>query len=199
MASCSLWQGAIVRRCRSYAPYPFDLDAIRKLSPRSLRSCHEHASRVYGGKTEHGDDGFAEEQGIGFDRHDRPGVRVARLTCAHSSAQAAPSCELPWQKNWGDLPEIGRFSSAEGLRRVLPAPRTWRPRATASIRPGQRHHSFWAAPLLPALSSRVDENHPISGRTPPLEIAHSAKRNSKNEPAPANRTSPRRCETSVRS
>ena len=175
MASCSLWQGAIVRRCRSYAPYPFDLDAIRKLSPRSLRSCHEHASRVYGGKTEHGDDGFAEEQGLGFDRHDRPGVRVARLTCAHSSAQAAPSCELPWQKNWGDLPEIGRFSSAEGLRRVLPAPRTWRPRATASIRPGQRHHSFWAALLLPALSSRVDENHPISGRTPPRNCTLSKK------------------------
>ena len=105
---------AIVRRCRSYAPYPFDLDAIRKLSPSSSRRCHEHGSRVYGGKAEHGDDGFAEEQGIGSDRHDRPSVRVARLACAHLSVQAAPLCELPWQKNWGDLPEIGWFSSTEG-------------------------------------------------------------------------------------
>ena len=54
-----------------------------------------------GGKAEHGDDGFAEEQGIGSDRHDRPSVRVARLACAHLSVQAAPLCELPWQKNWG--------------------------------------------------------------------------------------------------
>ena len=89
---------AIVRRCRSYAPYPFDLDAIRKLSPRSTRSCHEHVSRVYGGKAEHGDDGFAEEQGIGSARHDRPGVRVARLACVRLPAQAAPLCELPRQR-----------------------------------------------------------------------------------------------------
>ena len=63
----------------------------------------------------------------------------------------------------------------EGSRRALPATRTWRPRATASIRPGQRHHSFWAAPLLPALSSRVDENHPISGRTPSPKLHVSRK------------------------
>ena len=148
---CALAGDAIVRRCRSYAPYPFDLDAIRKLSPSSSRRCRKHESRVYGGKAEHGDDGFAEEQGIGSERHDRPVVRVARLACAHSSAQAALSCELLWQKNWGDLPEIGRFSSAEGPRREFPAPFTWRPRVTASIRPGQRCHGF----RVEAPSSRI--------------------------------------------
>lgn len=53
-----------------------------------------------------------------------------------------------------------------GSRRALPATRTWPPRAAASIRPGQRRHSFRATPSLPASSSRVDENHPISGMTP---------------------------------
>ena len=92
--------GNVIVRCSwFYPPDPFDLDAIRKLSPCSSRSCHEHVSRVYEGKAEHGDDGFAEEQGIGSERHDRPVVRVARLACAHSSAQAASSRELPWQKN----------------------------------------------------------------------------------------------------
>lgn len=69
----------------------------------------------------------------------------------------------------------GGFHQRRVLRRALPSVRTWRPRATASIRPGQRHHSFWAAPLLPALSSRVDENHPISGRTPSPKLHVSRK------------------------
>ncbi len=64
----------------------------------------------------------------------------------------------------------------EGSRRALPATRTWPPRATASIRPGQRHNSFWAALLFPALSSRVDENHPISGRSPQFFCLRSSQR-----------------------
>lgn len=103
---------AIVRRSWFYPPDPFDLDAFWQLSPCAPRCCYEHAGGICGGKVEHSDDGFAVEQSIGPDRHDRPGVRVARLACARLLAQAAPLCELPRQKNWGDLPEIGRFSSA---------------------------------------------------------------------------------------
>ena len=172
MASCSLWQGAIVRRCGSYAPYSFGLDAIRKLSPSSSRRCHEHASRVYEGKAEHGDDGFAVERSIGSDRHDRPGVRVARLACAR---KWHPSVSFRGRKTGETCQKSGGFHQRRVLRRALPSVRTWRPRATASIRPGQRHHSFWAAPLLPALSSRVDENHPISGRTPSPKLHVSRK------------------------
>ena len=189
---------AIVRCCRSYAPYPFDLDAIRKLSPCSSRRCHEHASRVYGGKAEHGDDGFAEEYGIGSDRHDCPGVRVARLACARSPAQAALR-ELPQQKSRGVLPEIGWFSSTEG-----PSEGASRPFHLAAA--NDRKHK--ARSTVPRLSGRgplfpypfpelMKTTRFVAG--PPSKLCTQQKWSSKNEPAPANRTSPRGCETSVQS
>ena len=196
MASCSLWQGAIVRRCRSYAPYPFDLDAIRKLSPRSLRSCHEHASRVYGGKTEHGDDGFAVEQSIGSDRHDRPGVRVARLACAR---KRHPSVSFRGRKAGETCQKSGGFHQQRALRRALPAPCTWRPRAAC------KHKARSTAPRLSDGSPFFPRSLPELMKTtrflagPPSKLHTQQKGTQKNEPAPANRTSPRRCETSARS
>ena len=147
MALCSLWQWAIVRRCRSYAPCPFGLDAIRKLSPSSSRRCHEHASRVYEGKAEHGDDGFAVEQSIGSDRHDRPGVRVARLACAR---KRHPSVSFRGRKTGETCQKSGGFHQQRALRRELPAPCTWHLRTTCKhkARSGVPQHSG-RGPLFP--------------------------------------------------
>lgn len=76
---CALAGDAIVYRCRPYSLYPFDFDIIEQLSSRASWRCHECAGWVCGGKAKHGDDGFAVEQGIGPDGHDRPGVCVARF------------------------------------------------------------------------------------------------------------------------
>lgn len=135
---------AIVRRCRSYAPYPFDLDAIRKPSPSSSRRCHEHASRVYGGKAEHGDDGFAEEQGIGSDRHDRPGVHVARLACERSPEQARPS-NLRGRKAGETCQESGGFHQRGAPRGLSPGASRHSHLAAAN---GRKHKARSATPRL---------------------------------------------------
>lgn len=74
---CALAGNAIVRRSWFNPPDPFDLDAFWQLSPCATRCCYEHADGVCGRKVEHGDDGFAVEQGIGTDGHDCPCIRVA--------------------------------------------------------------------------------------------------------------------------
>ena len=74
---CALTGNAIVRRSWFNPPDPFDLDVFWQLSPCATRCCYEHADGVCGGKVEHGDDGFAVEQGTGPDGHDYPCIRVA--------------------------------------------------------------------------------------------------------------------------
>lgn len=74
---CALAGNAIVRRSWFNPPDPFDLDVFWQLSPCATRCCYEHADGVCGGKVEHGDDGFAVEQGTGPDGHDCPCIRVA--------------------------------------------------------------------------------------------------------------------------
>lgn len=67
----------------------------------------------------------------------------------------------------GDLPEIGWFSSRGGARRGPSARREKQSQGTQSIRPGQQSPIFRRLPFPPAHTARVDENHPISGRSPP--------------------------------
>ena len=66
-----------------------------------------------------------------------------------------------------DLPEIGWFSSRGGARRGPSARREKQSQGTQSIRPGQQSPIFRRLPFPPAHTARVDENHPISGRSPP--------------------------------
>ena len=66
----------------------------------------------------------------------------------------------------GDLPEIGRFSSTGGAWRGSSALRGKRPQGAQSIRPGQRNPIASRFPFTRARTTQVDENRPISGRTP---------------------------------
>ena len=92
--------------------------------------------------------------------------RVARQ--GSSSSSHAP--QFPDAHNYrGVLPEIGWFSSTRGAWREPSALQGKRPQGTQSIRPGQRSPIARRFPFSPARTTQVDENRPISGRSPPLK------------------------------
>ena len=71
------------------------------------------------------------------------------------------------RKYQGDMPEIGWFSSTGGTWRA-PFNIGWRSgRLHSNIRPGQQNPNSERLPFRSAVPSRVDENHPISGMSPP--------------------------------
>lgn len=67
----------------------------------------------------------------------------------------------------GVLPVFGRFSSTGGAWRGSSALRGKQTRGMQSIRPGQRNPIARRFPFTRARTTQVDENRPISGRSPP--------------------------------
>ena len=93
----------------------------------------------------------------------------------------------------------GGFHQQRALRRELPAPCTWRPRAAC------KHKARSTAPRLSDGSPFFPRSLPELMKTtrflagPSSKLCTQQKGSSQNESTPASRTPPRRCETSVRS
>ena len=117
-----------------------------------------------------------ERGGAGWKRS--PGRRVEATALHTASKRAArrgfspsgPSFARQYpdaHKSREVLPEIGRFSSTGDARRESSALYEKSHGQHAGIRPGQRCPIPRRLPLPPALTTQVDENHPISGRSSP--------------------------------
>ena len=116
----------------------------------------------------------------GAGRKRRPGRRVEATALHTASKRAAwrdfspsgPSFARQYpdaHKSRGVLPEIGWFSSTGGARRVSSALYEKSHGQHAGIGPGQRCPIFKRLPFPPVRTAQVDENHLISGRSPPLK------------------------------
>ena len=106
----------------------------------------------------------------GAGRKRRPGKRVEATALHTASKRAARSLARQYpdaHKSRGVLPEIGRFSSTGGVRRESSALYEKSHGQHAGIGPGQRCPIPRRLPLPPVLTTQVDENHPISGRSSP--------------------------------